>query len=116
MGDAENPLKSRQNILKTDLIMEEWGVIGFFVLLFAPTLGRLHWLAGVVTIAAGILVMLLAGGDSVGALGISGLVCIASSYVHNKTTGDIEIVDIFSYIAGIVLIILAFVSFSQSFM
>jgi hypothetical protein len=89
--------------------MEDWGAIGFFILLFAPIIGRLHWIIGVVTIAAGILVMLLAGGDGAGSLGISGLVCISSSYVTDKLTGDIEIVDIVSYIAGIVLLILAFV-------
>ena len=76
--------------------MEDWGVIGFFILLFAPIIGRLHWIIGVVTIAAGILVMLLAGGDGAGSLGISGLVCIGSSYVTDKLTGDIEIVDIFT--------------------
>jgi hypothetical protein len=53
--------------------------------------------------------MLLAGADGAGALCISGLVCIASSFVTNKLTGEIEITDIISYITGFVLIILSFV-------
>ena len=89
--------------------METWGVIGFFILLVAPIIGRLHWIIGTITIAVGILVMLLAGADGAGALCISGLVCIASSFVTNKLTGEIEITDIISYITGFVLIILSFV-------
>ena len=88
--------------------MEEWGVIGFFILFFAPALGRLHWIAGVGTVVAGIVVMLLSGGESSGVLGCAGLTCIAGSYITNKKTGDIIIVDVLNYIAGIVLVILAF--------
>ena len=90
--------------------MEEWGAIGLFILLFTPTLGRLHWIAGLVSIVAGVLVMILTGNDSVGSLGIAGVVCIASGFTHNKITGEIVITDIFSYVAGILLIILAFVA------
>jgi hypothetical protein len=89
--------------------MEEWGVIGFFILLFAPFLGRLHWIAGIATIAVGILVMVIAGGAITGSLGVAGVVLCASGFVTNKITGDFEITDLFSYISGVILLILAIV-------
>lgn len=84
-------------------------VIGFFILAFAPTLGRLHWIAGLITYAAGFLTMIIAGCELAVALAIGGVVMVASSFVHNKITGDIVITDIFGYIIGIVLIILGIV-------
>ncbi|MBO7287097.1 MAG: hypothetical protein J6U85_02590 [Bacteroidales bacterium] len=85
-------------------------VIGFIILLFTPTLGRLHWIAGLVSIVAGVLVMILTSNDSVGSLGMAGLACIGSGFTHKKITGEIVITDIFTYVAGILLIILAFVA------
>ena len=87
--------------------MSEWAVLGFFILFFAPTLGRLHWIAGLATIAVGIIIMMIFGTDSLGALGIAGLTCIASGYTHHKITGEIIITDILSFVSGIGLIIAA---------
>lgn len=87
--------------------MEEWGAIGLLILFFAPALGRLQWVLGLLTLAAGVIVMLLSGADSVGALGIAGLVCVGSGFCYHKITGGIVITDILSFITGIVLIIVA---------
>ena len=89
--------------------MEAWGVFGFFIFPFVPMLARLHWLAGVAGIGIALLIMMLTGNSGIGSLGVAALVLGASSFVVIKKTGEIQIVDIFSLIASIVLIVLALV-------
>lgn len=89
--------------------MDTWGVIGGLLIFFAPALGRLHWIARIIAIAVGVVIMVFAGASFEVGLGVSGLVSTGSSYLYNKITGEMEIIDIVGYIIGIGLIILSFV-------
>ena len=89
--------------------MEAWGVFGFFILPFVPMLARLHWLAGVAGIGAALLIMMLTGNSGIGSLGIAALVLGASSFIIIKKTGEYQLVDTFSLVASIILIVVALV-------
>lgn len=89
--------------------MEAWGVFGFFILPFVPMLARLHWLAGVAGIGVALLIMMLTGNSGIGSLGIAALVLGASSFIIIKKTGEYQLVDTFSLVACIILIVLALV-------
>ena len=89
--------------------MEEWGVIGFFILPFVPMLARLNWIIGVIGIAIALLIMVLTGNNGIGSLGVAALVLGASSFVIIKKTGEYMLVDTFSLVASIILLVLAIV-------
>ena len=89
--------------------MEEWGVFGFFILPFVPMLARLHWLAGVAGIGAALLIMMLTGNSGIGSLGVAALVLGASSFIVIKKTGEYKLIDTFSLVACIILIVVALV-------
>ena len=89
--------------------MNEWSALGLFILLFAPALGRLSTIAGIVTIAVGVAVIAILSESLVGSCGVSGVVCLASGFIYAKKTGEIVITDGLMFAAGIVLIILGFI-------
>ena len=89
--------------------MSEWSVLGLFILLFAPALGRLSTIAGLITIVAGITVIAMLSGNLTGALGVAAVTCFATSYVYSKKTGEMVVTDWLMHIAGIVSGVLAFV-------
>ena len=88
--------------------MNEWSALGLFILLFAPALGRWSTIAGIITIVVGVAVIAILSENLVGALGVSGVVCLASGFVYNKKTGEVVVTDILMYISGVVLLILPF--------
>lgn len=89
--------------------MNEWAVLGLFVILFAPAIGRLTTIGGIITVCVGVGIMALLSGNLCASFGLSGLVCVASGYTYHKVTGEPEIVDGLMLVVGIVCLILAFV-------
>jgi hypothetical protein len=83
-------------------------IIGGFITLLAPAIGRLHTIGGIIALVAGVITMCFGGAQLCAALGIAGVIAIGGAYTTHKITGEVIIIDIVQYIAGFILIISGF--------